>query len=140
MAVACPSCGSDNAERAKFCSECATPLLDVTVHRPRETRRTVTLLFADVSGSTALGERLDPESLRGMMNRYFALMQRAVEAHGGTVEKFVGDAVMSVFGLPQLHEDDALRAVRAASQARDALPDETRAILVLAVALAGQIK
>ena len=121
MAVACPSCGSDNAERAKFCSECAAPLLDPTAHRPRETRRTVTLLFADVSGSTALGERLDPESLRGMMNRYFALMRHAVEAHGGTVEKFVGDAVMSVFGLPQLHEDDALRAVRAANEARDAL-------------------
>ena len=121
MPVTCPSCGGDNPERAKFCSECAAPLLDVVRRRSRETRRTVTLLFADVSGSTALGERLDPESLRGVMNRYFALMQSAVEAHGGTVEKFVGDAVMSVFGLPQLHEDDALRAVRAASQARDGL-------------------
>jgi len=123
MAVVCSSCGTSNPDGAKFCAECAAPLADAIASRPRETRRTVTLLFADVSGSTAFGERLDPESLRGVMNRYFALMQQAVVAHGGTVEKFVGDAVMSVFGLPQLHEDDALRAVRAAGQAREALTE-----------------
>src|SRR5262245_13204998 len=89
--------------------------------RPVETRKTVTVLFADVTGSTALGERLDPESLRGVMSRYFEEMRSAIESHGGTVEKFIGDAVMAVFGVPTVHEDDALRAVRAASQMRDLL-------------------
>jgi class 3 adenylate cyclase/tetratricopeptide (TPR) repeat protein len=86
-----------------------------------EVRKTVTVLFADVTGSTALGERLDPESLRGVMSRYFVEMTSAVENHGGTVEKFIGDAVMAVFGVPVTHEDDALRAVRAAAQMRETL-------------------
>jgi class 3 adenylate cyclase/tetratricopeptide (TPR) repeat protein len=86
-----------------------------------EVRKTVTVLFADVTGSTALGEHLDPESLRGVMSRYFDEMRTAVETHGGTVEKFIGDAVMAVFGVPVVHEDDALRAVRAASQMREVL-------------------
>ena len=86
-----------------------------------EVRKTVTVLFADISGSTALGERLDPESLRGIMSRYFDEMRSAIEQHGGTVEKFIGDAVMAVFGVPTVHEDDALRAVRAASQMRNIL-------------------
>ncbi len=86
-----------------------------------EVRKTVTVLFADISGSTALGERLDPESLRGIMSRYFEEMRSAIEQHGGTVEKFIGDAVMAVFGVPTVHEDDALRAVRAASQMREIL-------------------
>jgi class 3 adenylate cyclase/tetratricopeptide (TPR) repeat protein len=86
-----------------------------------EVRKTVTVLFADVIGSTSLGERLDPESLRGVMSRYFEEMRSAVESHGGTVEKFIGDAVMAVFGVPVVHEDDALRAVRAASQMREIL-------------------
>jgi class 3 adenylate cyclase/tetratricopeptide (TPR) repeat protein len=76
----------------------------------------VTILFADVSGSTSLGEQLDPESLRSLMGRYFAEMRTIIERHGGTVEKFIGDAVMAVFGIPTLHEDDALRAVRAAAE------------------------
>ena len=86
-----------------------------------EVRKTVTVLFTDVTGSTALGERLDPESLRSVMSRYFEEMRSAVERHGGTVEKFIGDAVMAVFGVPTVHEDDALRAVRAASQMRELL-------------------
>ena len=81
----------------------------------------MTVLFADVTGSTALGERLDPESLRGVMSRYFDEMRSAVEAHEGTVEKFIGDAVMAVFGVPLVHEDDALRAVLAASRMRESL-------------------
>jgi class 3 adenylate cyclase/tetratricopeptide (TPR) repeat protein len=84
-------------------------------------RKTVTILFCDVTGSTALGERLDPESLRRVMNRYFDRMKGIIEGHGGTVEKFIGDAVMAVFGVPLVHEDDALRAVRAAVEMRDAL-------------------
>src|SRR3989449_2767609 len=85
-------------------------------------RKTVTVLFCDVTGSTALGESVDPEALRGLLARYFERMKAIVERHGGTVEKFIGDAVMAVFGVPQVHEDDALRAVRAAAEMRDALP------------------
>jgi class 3 adenylate cyclase/tetratricopeptide (TPR) repeat protein len=81
----------------------------------------VTLVFCDVTGSTALGERLDPESLRDVQSRYFDAMRAVIERHGGTVEKFIGDAVMAIFGIPQLHEDDALRAVRAAGEMREAL-------------------
>src|SRR3989442_11626043 len=85
-------------------------------------RRTVTVLFADVADSTPLGERLDPESLRRVMSRYFDHMCAVLERHGGTVEKFIGDAVMAVFCIPQLHQDDAPRAVRAATGPREALP------------------
>ena len=76
----------------------------------------MTVVFCDVTGSTAMGERLDPESLRRIMSRYFELVRRVLTRHGGTVEKFIGDAVMAVFGMPQMHEDDALRAVRAAAE------------------------
>jgi class 3 adenylate cyclase/tetratricopeptide (TPR) repeat protein len=119
----CPSCGEENPERAKFCWNCATPLKDGAppVRQVRQVRKTVTVLFCDVTGSTALGERLDPESLRAIMGRYFAIAKLILERHGGTVEKFIGDAVMAVFGIPALHEDDALRAVRAAAELRDAL-------------------
>jgi class 3 adenylate cyclase/tetratricopeptide (TPR) repeat protein len=86
-------------------------------------RKTVTVLFCDVTGSTALGESIDPEALRGLLARYFARMKTIVERHQGTVEKFIGDAVMAVFGVPTAHEDDALRAVRAAVEMRDALPE-----------------
>src|SRR5919106_3619329 len=86
-----------------------------------EARKVVTALFSDVTGSTVLGQDLDPESLRRIMSRYFEEMKSVVERHGGTVEKFIGDAVMAVFGVPLLHEDDALRAVRAGVEMRDAL-------------------
>src|ERR1700738_208556 len=88
-----------------------------------ETRKVVAAIFCDVTGSTALGDRLDPESLRQVLAQYFATMRRVIETHGGSVEKFIGDAVMAVFGVPVLHEDDALRAVRAAVGLRDALAD-----------------
>src|SRR5438445_10036550 len=86
-------------------------------------RKVVTILFCDVTGSTALGESVDPEALRVLLARYFERMKAIVESHGGTVEMFIGDAVMAVFGVPVLHEDDALRAVRAAVEMRDALPE-----------------
>ncbi|HEX2240322.1 MAG TPA: adenylate/guanylate cyclase domain-containing protein [Actinomycetota bacterium] len=127
MAVICPNCSTENSDTAKFCSECATPLAGVAAAPTREVRKTVTVVFCDVTGSTAMGEKLDPESLRRVMQRYFAAMQGALEKHGGTVEKFIGDAVMAVFGIPLLREDDALRAVRAASEmrlARDELNKE----------------
>jgi class 3 adenylate cyclase/tetratricopeptide (TPR) repeat protein len=88
---------------------------------PQEVRKTVSIVFSDLKGSTSLGESLDSESLREVMNRYFDEMRTVLERHGGTVEKFIGDAVMAVFGLPRLHEDDALRAVRAAAEMREAL-------------------
>jgi class 3 adenylate cyclase/tetratricopeptide (TPR) repeat protein len=120
--IRCPACGQENADGAKFCNECAAPLLEpASVSRAQ--RKTVTVLFCDVTGSTALGETLDPEALRALLARYFERMKVIVERHGGTVEKFIGDAVMAVFGVPVLHEDDALRAVRAAVEMRAAFPE-----------------
>ncbi|HEX9410184.1 MAG TPA: adenylate/guanylate cyclase domain-containing protein [Actinomycetota bacterium] len=116
---ACPNCGTENPPQARFCMNCAVGLAGPTA--PREVRKTVTVVFSDVSGSTTLGERIDPESLRRVMGRFFDEMHRVLSRHGGTVEKFIGDAVMAVFGIPVLHEDDALRAVRAAWEMRDAL-------------------
>jgi predicted ATPase/class 3 adenylate cyclase len=111
MAV-CPKCGQENPENFRFCGACGAPLREAAA--PREARKTVTVVFCDVTSSTSLGERLDPESLRRVMSRYFDEMRAVLERHGGKVEKFIGDAVMAVFGIPQLHEDDALRAVRSA--------------------------
>jgi class 3 adenylate cyclase/tetratricopeptide (TPR) repeat protein len=116
----CAVCGFDNPDGFRFCGACAAPL-EAATGAERETRRTVTVVFCDVTGSTSLGERLDPESLRRVMARYFETMCQMIERHGGTVEKFIGDAVMAVFGVPVLHEDDALRAVRAAAEMRQAL-------------------
>src|SRR5262249_52846838 len=104
-----------------FCNTCGAPL--VTPDTVREVRKTVTVLFCDLAGSTELGERTDPEALRTLLARYFERMEAIVESHGGTVEKFIGDAVMAVFGIPATHEDDGLRACRAAVAMRDALPE-----------------
>ena len=115
----CPECGQENPDGFTFCPVCATPLTPLAPER----RKLATVLFCDVAGSTAMGERLDAESVRAMMFRYFHTMREAIEHHGGTVEKFVGDAVMAVFGVPASHEDDALRAVRAASEMQARLAD-----------------
>ena len=87
----------------------------------QDTRKIVTVLFCDLVGSTAMGEHLDPETTRAIISRYFEVVRTALERHGATVEKFIGDAVMAVFGIPTLHEDDALRAVRAAAEIQLAL-------------------
>ena len=91
-----------------------------------ESRKLVTVIFCDLAGSTELGESLDAESLRKVVGRYYDEMRGAIERHGGTVEKFIGDAVVAVFGIPNLHEDDAVRAVRAATEMRDALGSAQR--------------
>src|SRR5256886_5486660 len=117
----CSQCGAENREGARFCDSCGAALAEAAA--PREVRKVVTVLFCDVTGSTALGERIDPESLRRVMARYFETAKAIVERHGGTVEKFIGDAVMAVFGVPAVHEDDALRAVRTADELRAGLGD-----------------
>src|SRR5438477_435812 len=117
--LVCSQCGAENREGARFCDSCGAALAEAAA--PREVRKVVTVLFCDVTGSTALGERIDPESLRRVMARYFETAKTIVERHGGTVEKFIGDAVMAVFGVPAVHEDDALRAVRAADELRAGL-------------------
>ena len=120
----CHECGHGVHEGAKFCPECGTRLgggRPAVEQLPVETRRNVTVLFIDITGSTPLGERLDPEAMRRILSRYFGEVATIVARHGGTLESSRGDALVAVFGLPVLHEDDALRAVRAAVEARSAL-------------------
>jgi class 3 adenylate cyclase/tetratricopeptide (TPR) repeat protein len=116
--LTCSNCGRESPDDFTFCPNCGQSL---TPAPGREVRKVVTVVFCDVTGSTAMGERLDPESLRDVQSRYFDAMRAAIERHGGTVEKYIGDAVMAVFGIPQVHEDDALRAVRAAADMREEL-------------------
>jgi class 3 adenylate cyclase len=118
--TSCTACGQENPEGFRFCGACAAPL-GAAAEPTREVRKTVTAVFCDVVGSTPLGERLDPEVLRRVLLRYFDEMRAVVESHGGHVVKFIGDAVVGVFGVPQVHEDDALRAVRAAREMRTRL-------------------
>jgi class 3 adenylate cyclase/tetratricopeptide (TPR) repeat protein len=118
----CPSCGTQNASDARFCSECGTPLGDTqpaaapgpSPPEPVTERRLVSVLFADLVGFTPLSETRDPEEVRELLSRYFDNCRRLIELYGGTVEKFIGDAVMAVWGTPTATEDDAERAVRAA--------------------------
>src|SRR5215470_5041676 len=114
----CPACGHENRDVARFCEQCGTPLETTPA---REIRKTVTALFCDLVGSTMLGGRHDPEVLRPLLRGYFEQMREAAERHGGRVEKFIGDAVAAVFGLPVAHEDDALRAVRAGIEMQERL-------------------
>ena len=114
----CHNCGEENSEKARFCSACGEPLEEQSSER---FRRTVTIVFSDVVDSTGLGERLDPETLHQVLTDYFEGVKPVVERHGGMLAKFIGDAVMAVFGLTELHEDDALRAVRTAVEMRETL-------------------
>lgn len=108
----CATCGAEIASDARFCPSCGAPVRFSNA----EERKLATILFADVLGSTELGEQLDPERLRVVLRTYFAAMASAINAWGGTVEKYIGDAVMAVFGVPTAREDDAERALRAAQE------------------------
>ena len=110
------SCGRQNPEGARFCNACAAPLV---AQERREERKVVTALFCDLVGFTSRAERLDPEDVHALLAPYHARLRSELERFGGTVEKFVGDAVMAVFGAPAAHEDDPERAVRAALAIRD---------------------
>jgi class 3 adenylate cyclase len=117
--LTCPNCGHANPEGARFCNGCGTAFGPSVA--AGESRKTVTAVFCDLVGSTTLGEAHDPEVLRPILERYFTEMRAAVERHGGRVEKFIGDAVVGIFGLPVAHEDDGLRAVRAAIEMQERL-------------------
>jgi class 3 adenylate cyclase len=119
--VKCPGCGEENPDRFRLCGYCGSVL--AVQHSPREVRKTVTVVFCDLKGSTELADRLDPEAVREVLALYFSAMKPVLERHGGMIEKYIGDAIMAVFGLPRMHEDDALRAVRAAAEMRAALED-----------------
>ena len=118
----CPSCGEENPDRFRLCGYCGTVLVAVQPP-PQEVRKTVTIVFCDLKDSTVLGDRLDSEALREVLALYFSAMKPVLEGHGGMIEKYIGDAIMAVFGLPRMHEDDALRAVRAAARMREALAE-----------------
>ncbi|HUF59729.1 MAG TPA: adenylate/guanylate cyclase domain-containing protein [Actinomycetota bacterium] len=120
--LTCTNCGRENPEDASFCGHCGSPLGNAA-GSAREERKVVTVLFADLVGFTSRSERLDPEDVRATLTPYFARLREELERRGGTVEKFIGDAVMAVFGAPAAHEDDPERAVRAALAIRDAMAE-----------------
>jgi class 3 adenylate cyclase/tetratricopeptide (TPR) repeat protein len=120
MPPVCSNCGQENPEGARFCNNCAAPL-GAEHEAAREERKVVTVFFADLVGFTGRAEQLDPEDVRGMLSPFYARLRSEIERFGGTVEKFIGDAVMAVFGAPVAHEDDPERAVRAALATRDAI-------------------
>ena len=121
--VTCPACGQENPDSSRFCGMCGAALAPAAAP-PREERKVVTILFTDLVGSTARAEGLDPEDVSATLSAYYAQLRAELERHGGTVEKFIGDAVMAVFGAPVAHEDDAERAVRAALAIRDSIGEE----------------
>jgi class 3 adenylate cyclase len=121
MAV-CPNCGEDNPERARLCMMCGT-VLDQALRPQSEERKVVSVLFVDLVGFTARSHDADPEDVRAALGPYHQRLKREIEGFGGTVEKFIGDAVMAVFGAPVAHEDDAERAVRAALRITDAIEE-----------------
>ena len=154
LATACPSCGTPNAPGVKFCGECGTALEDAPALSASAAsgtsrlstdvvaeRRLVTVLFGDLVGSTTLAEDRDPEETRELLNRYFGTASEVIARYGGTVEKFIGDAVMAVWGVPTAHEDDAERAVRAALELLDAVSairDQDEPIQMRAAVLTGE--
>jgi class 3 adenylate cyclase len=114
----CSACGRENPDDSRFCNACGAAFAGAPVRR-REERKLVTVLFADLVGFTSRAERLDPEDVRALLAPYWRHLRSELERFGGTVEKFIGDAVMALFGAPLAHEDDPERAVRAALAIRD---------------------
>jgi class 3 adenylate cyclase/tetratricopeptide (TPR) repeat protein len=127
----CPVCAQENPDVARFCLACGAALSRAA---PREERKIVTVLFADLVGFTSRAEKLDPEDVRAVLRPYWERLRAEIERHGGTVEKFIGDAVMALFGAPVSHEDDPERAVRAALAIRDWVRDEEGIQVRVAVA------
>src|SRR5213080_2709524 len=132
LATSCPACGTTASPGQKFCGQCATPLSPAAgapVHIPAQTEapaaenRPVSVLFVDLVGFTALSEGRDAEDVRELLSGYFDIARTIISRYGGVVEKFIGDAVMAVWGLPAAHEDDAERCVRAALELVDAVAD-----------------
>jgi predicted ATPase/class 3 adenylate cyclase len=121
--IVCPACGQENPEGFRFCGACAAPLQ--AAPPTREERKVVTALFCDLVGSTAQGEKLDPEDLQALLSSYHGRVRHELERFGGTVEKFIGDAVVALFGAPIAHEDDPERAVRAALAVREWVQDQS---------------
>src|SRR5205823_5692666 len=115
---ACAKCGHENEPGARFCSQCTTAIAEIAAPARTE-RKIVTVLFADLVGFTARAEQLDPEDVQAVLAPYHEHLRSELERYGGTVEKFIGDAVMALFGAPVAHEDDPERAVRAALAIRD---------------------
>src|SRR5215213_1521201 len=128
----CAACGHENQPGAKFCSECGAALAAVAPQL-RQERKIVTVLFADLVGFTSQAERMDPEDVRELLSPYYNRLRGELEHFGGTVEKFIGDAVMALFGAPLAHEDDPERAVRAAFAIRDWVREEERLQVRIAV-------
>jgi class 3 adenylate cyclase len=122
MAVTCPSCGQESPESSRFCNACGSPL-DHPGAAEAEERKLVSVLFCDLVGHTAASDQADPEDVRARLRPYHQLLKREIERYGGMVEKFVGDAVMAVFGAPVAHEDDAERAVRSALRILEAVDE-----------------
>jgi class 3 adenylate cyclase/tetratricopeptide (TPR) repeat protein len=121
--ASCPACGEENPDRAKFCLECGAALVEAAPSIVLEERKIVTVLFCDLVGFTAASEAADPEDVRSRIRPYHARLRDEIERFGGTVEKFIGDAVMAVFGAPTAHEDDAERAVRAGLRLLEAIEE-----------------
>ena len=118
----CPVCGEENPVRARFCLACGSPLPEAPAS-PAEERKVVSVLFCDLVDFTAASQAADPEDVRARIRPYHARLRQEIERYGGTVEKFIGDAVMAVFGAPTAHEDDAERAVRAALRILEAIAE-----------------
>jgi class 3 adenylate cyclase/tetratricopeptide (TPR) repeat protein len=121
--LTCPSCGKENPDGFQFCGFCTAPLTEQPAASLHEERKVVTVLFCDLVGFTAASEAADPEDVRSRLRPYHGRLRQEVERYGGTVEKFIGDAVMAVFGAPVAHEDDAERAVRAGLRILEAIAD-----------------
>src|SRR5436305_10786782 len=119
----CPACEQENPDGFRFCGACGAELAPAQMPA-REERKVVTVLFADLVGFTSRAERMDPEDVRALLAPYHERLRSELERFGGTVEKFIGDAVMALFGAPVAHEDDAERAVRAALAIRDWIAEE----------------